>query len=90
MRFRVYVYWMDEPDGKVWQIDRGNQGPNGELAEIYREVILEGVDAKTVVAPGAHADSLAKREPKCWLEVHGELIKGGDGVAVITGSSMDP
>jgi hypothetical protein len=79
MTYRFFPYWLDEPNGYVWQVDDGDQ----EHGETYREVRFEGIRASARVRKDASkADLLAKNEPKAWLEVHDAVLEAKDGVAV--------
>jgi hypothetical protein len=90
MTYRVYVYWIDEPEGRIWQVDDGDQGESGERAEIYREVRFVGVDARTVSRREPNAELMGRREPKCWLEVTNAVPEVAGDVITFHGVEVDP
>lgn len=69
--YRVYVYWLDEPDGLIWSIDDGNQ----DNEDIYKEVIFSKVYTETKSnLELTHKETLKKREPKAWIEVFDAVL----------------
>jgi hypothetical protein len=78
MTYRLFPYWLDEPNGFVWQVDDGDQ----EHGDTYREVRFEGVHAETVVRTDASSAALREQhEPKAWVEIRGAVLVAADGVA---------
>lgn len=75
--FRVFIHWMDDPEGYVWSVDDGNQ----RTEDVFKGVEFRDVRVVSAFVPPTDTPVLKDWEPRLWLIVRGAVLDIADGIA---------